>query len=70
MHVFPYLPPTLRKHGRLCMRMLWQKCSVSRSHFDLNLGQSKNAKYMWDILHLEDVTCLSIQSKISSKVDA
>lgn len=36
----------------------------------LNLGQNKSLKYVWDIPQLEDVTCLSIQTKVIIKVDA
>lgn len=36
----------------------------------LNLGQNKSLKYVWDIPQLEDVTCLSIQTKAIIKVDA
>lgn len=73
--VSPYLALRPCKHGRLCMKLLWWKHVGSLSVIILllsylNLAQNKSFKYMWDIAQLEDVTCLSIKTKVIIEVDA
>lgn len=51
-----------------CGGNMWAAFILLLSHF--NLAQNKTLKYAWDIAQLEDVTCLSIQTKVIMKVDA